>query len=279
MVGQQTLNLFILVRIQARQHIKILWHQLEYFYILSYTGFEQGMGQRNALAVAKRYFIVNSFLITMESIKVSTTSELNKFFNNNRFYVNGKNIKVDHLHETTANSRWEYENLWGIYLTNTDHAWMGLWMAATSRGKVRKRQIRYISPKEDDFIGRIEIYNPDHLKLEDALCDEAYLYLFDLSKYEGIETLDLARNFNLLKDSFRKDEIEKRGVIQNYFLPNFEHRAVVIVDDWQIALINFKKIVPDIELILTKDLIKELSQKVTFTDIEIGQNYITHEQN
>jgi hypothetical protein len=211
----------------------------------------------------------------MKSIEILNIAELNSFLHQNKDYANGKNIRVDHLYETTANSRWNYENLWGIYLTNSDYAWMALWMAMTSRGKIKKRQIRYIAPnRKNDFIGSIEIYNPDHLKLEDIFSQEAYLYFFNVNSHPNIEVLDFTKDPNLFINRFILDQIEKRGITQDYYKPLFSGKVLVKIDDWQVALINYKKIIPTQEIILGKGLIKALSKRVVFTNKEIGQDYI-----
>ncbi|MFO0719019.1 MAG: HAD family phosphatase [Candidatus Paceibacterota bacterium] len=210
----------------------------------------------------------------MEILKPQTLEDLNKILCGNRLYANGKNKKVDHFYETVANSKWSLENLWGIYLAKPEYVWMALWMAVTSREKLKKRQIRYILPKEGDCIGSVEIYNPDKLNLDDIFSKEAYLYLFELDKYQDVEIVDLYKDPNLIDDFFSVEKVEKRGVVQDCFVPKFKNKAVIVFDSWQVALTNFEKIIPDKEIVLTDNLIKELSNRVTFVDTEIGKNYI-----
>lgn len=62
----------------------------------------------------------------MESVQPKTIEDLSKILERNNLYANGKNIPIEFLYETVARSRWDRENIWGIYLTQPSYAWMGL---------------------------------------------------------------------------------------------------------------------------------------------------------
>ncbi len=215
----------------------------------------------------------------MERIYVKNLAELNDILSEGRYYANGKNIPVDHLYATAANSRWKYENIWGIYLTNEYYSWMALWMAVTSRDKIRKRQIRYIAPKKEggDFIGTIEIYNPDDITHQDIFCDNAYLYLFSKDRFLNMAKIDLRNSPNgadLFSQRFQSKEVAKSGELRECYVSRSTEPIMTLIDNWQVACINIDQLVPDKELILTKELIDTLSRQVSHTDKEIGQDYI-----
>ncbi|MBI2637652.1 MAG: hypothetical protein HYW88_02010, partial [Candidatus Sungbacteria bacterium] len=79
----------------------------------------------------------------MEKRTLDSVVALNELLHHNNYFANGKNFPVTHLYETSANSRWPYENIWGIYLTKPHYAWMALWMSITSRTRLKKRQVKY----------------------------------------------------------------------------------------------------------------------------------------
>lgn len=186
----------------------------------------------------------------METKKVKDIAELNSILEGIEYWANGKNFKVDHLHDTKASSRWELENIFGIYLTKPEYAWMALWMAVTSRKNLKKRHLRYFVPKtsQGDFIGKIEIFSEGD-NVADFFCEKAYLYLFDKKKYEDIPT-------------------------KNYSQNNKKEKCIVSIDDWQICLVNFNEVKPNLEIEIGPEIIKELMKRVSITKNEIGRNYL-----
>lgn len=111
----------------------------------------------------------------MRKESVGTVQELGDILSRNTSFANGKNRPLDHLHATGACSRFVHENIYGIYFTNEDHAWMALWIAVTDRTKVRKRNITYVRPNENDAIGGVAVYSPDTSL--DVFCDDgAFIY-------------------------------------------------------------------------------------------------------
>lgn len=208
----------------------------------------------------------------MKNITITNLSDLNNLFSKNVYYANGKNFRIDYLYPTCANSRWNYENIYGIYLAKPQYTWMAFWMAITSRQKIRKRQIKYVHPKENDSIGSITINNPDDILLEEILCNEAYLYLFDINKDMGVLNLD--QNDLILKTKFQWSKITMGENIKAGYKPLFKEPTLVDVDCWQIALTNYDKCIPIKEIILNKQLIEELKDRITFVKEEVGENYI-----
>jgi hypothetical protein len=197
----------------------------------------------------------------------------------NRFFANGKNISLDHLHATGAQSRWNYENIFGIYVANPAYAWMAAWMAVTDRSKVRKRDIIYHRPSTFDSIGSIEIYDP--LGKGDVLCDDgAYLYLIDPEQTARCTSMDIsalpacARTPHLLKNGFVEKEIIKKGAPQMNYVATFPDAALIAVDCWQLALVNIPKIIPDAEYHITTDVIKALQTRIKLAPQESKEEYI-----
>ncbi len=217
----------------------------------------------------------------MKTIEISSVAELNSFLKENRFWGNGKNFRIDTLHATCASSPRDYENLYGIYLTKPDHAWMGLWMGVTSRKNLKKRNLRYRRPdtKNGDHIGRLEIYSEKD-DLKEYLCNTAFLYFFDPKKYADAETIDCSNlppkeKIPFLKERGLKDaSIEKNGIPNDTYLYPSDKKAIVTIDAWQIALVNFGTITPDIGIELGKNVIDALRARVTPTHIEVDDNYI-----
>lgn len=218
----------------------------------------------------------------MQNVRIGTVEELNYLLQENCWFGNGKNFPIDHLHETSANSRWPWENIWGIYLTMQDCVWMAFWIAITSRQALKKRQIKYVSPdiESGDYIGFVEIYNPEGLALNDLFLSQAYLYLFNSSKYFSVPTVDIScleetnKMEALVKKGFRKERIFKNDSWQDIFKPEFGGKTTIWLDDWQVAFVNFSKIFPDAEIVLEKPLIEELAKRVEFSPCEIGGDYI-----
>ncbi len=202
----------------------------------------------------------------MNHISPASVSELNELLRNNLYWANGKNIKLDHLHATGAKSRWEYENIWGIYLTNPESAWMGLWMSVTDRTKIPKRNISYVCPQNDldDFIGQVRIFIPEGDDIRTAFCEsESYLYLVDPHHYDHYPTIDLMeiplerKVDSLVEQGFYQKEVERKGEKQtNLFYSGGS--TIVKVDSWQIALVNIPRMIPDIEVSISSEIIWEL---------------------
>jgi hypothetical protein len=219
------------------------------------------------------------FFSFMRTISINTAAELNDALKNTTGWANGKNFPVDHLHATVAESRWEYENIHGIYLTNEQHAWMGLWMALSNRNVLRKRHISYIKPTSpEDALGNIELFTV--LPPEDILCDSAYVYLINPPRLCDREIVDI-RNVpkqnkveTLLKAGFERQQITRRGRQQPGVVDTTGTERLVLVDEWQIALTNIPDIIPDTELAIRRAAIAELVGRVSVINSEVGEDYI-----
>lgn len=216
-----------------------------------------------------------------KQIEIKTLNELNSFLEKTYFWANGKNIKIDHLHTTCAESPRKYENLCAIYLTKPNYAWMGVWMAVTSRNKLRKRNLRYIKPDslQEDHIGSLEIFSEKE-DLEDCFCEQAFLYFFDPEKYKEIRVIDcsnvpLIDKIAYLKSKgFEDASFERKGELYpTYKFPSNE-KVIVLVDEWQVALVNIERIVPDIEVYLGRGIIRELQGRVIKASSAVDDNYI-----
>ena len=219
----------------------------------------------------------------IENQTVDSISVLNKLLKHNYFFANGKNFPITHLYETSANSRWPYENLWGIYLTKPHFAWMALWMAVTSRASLKKRHVKYFSPARvlGDHIGGISIFNPDALELKDILCEKAYLYFFDPLFLQNLPCINLSevksaaeKIAELTKNSFDQRTFAKREKNYTAYVNSSNENLVVDIDDWQVAVINVEKLVPVIEIMLTGKIIGELGNKIEWLKKEVEENYI-----
>ena len=207
----------------------------------------------------------------------------NTLLQENSYLANGKNFRVNHLYATSAKSRWPHENIWAIYLAKPQFAWMALWMAMTSRNQLKKRQIRYIRPEAaaGDYIGRIEIFNPQNINPTDLLCQEAYLYLFDPEILRGFARLDISnigggtnKQESLLNSGFKCRAIRQRGKHYDAFVYSQSDNLIVDIDEWQAAIVSVEKIVPNIEVILTRTLIEQLATRIQWLEEEVGEDYI-----
>ncbi|TAL49830.1 hypothetical protein EPN81_04515 [Patescibacteria group bacterium] len=118
---------------------------------------------------------------------ISREQDLQDLLARNQAYANGKNSPVAHLYATVATSRFDIENIFGIYLTRPAYAWMALWMAVTNREVLRKRHLTYYAPRDGDSIGSIAVGGTD-VSLGDLLCDQAFLYLFEPDVLPKTET-------------------------------------------------------------------------------------------
>jgi hypothetical protein len=220
--------------------------------------------------------------MTTEKIVLNSIEECNGLLKKNSMFANGKNIRVTSLYETSAKSRWDYENLWGIYLAKPEFAWMALWIAITSRTSLRKRQIKYIPPQTEkgDYIGKISIYNPENIELEKIFSREAYIYLFNNKQFLNFSLFDISdankeeKGPEIFRNGFVRDTVIRRG---REYKTIVKHQAVptlVDIDEWQVAVIGIPEIVPDIEVVITAELIKELESRITWSPAEVGEEYI-----
>lgn len=208
----------------------------------------------------------------MKEQTVQTEIELNDFLKDNHFWANGKSFRVDHLHATGAQSRWDYENIYGIYLTNPEHAWMAVYMALIDRNKFRKRAITYFRPQEEsqDYLGRIAIFqeSDDQITSDQVVSPEgAFIYLEDPLKHDELDCIDVsevakdAKLTELVKQGFGLKTFRRRGILQqNYFLSN-NRQALVNIDEWQVALTGVENIFPSVELHIPPSLALELADR------------------
>ena len=222
----------------------------------------------------------------MEKRVLDSIDSCNTLLKTNGFWANGKNFQVDILYATSASSRWPYENIWGIYLAKPHFAWMALWMAVTSRTRLKKRQIRYFFPDmaNGDYIGQVGIFNPELLELKDIVCEKAYLYLFDQKYFPNLRKIDISGKEDenkkaeaLIKYGFEQKTVFRRGKnYNNAYVFSTSDPVIVDIDDWQIALVNIEEITPNIEITITNKLITELSGRIQWLNEEVGENYITY---
>jgi hypothetical protein len=207
----------------------------------------------------------------------------NTFLKSNTYFSNGKNFCVSQLCETSAKSRLPHENLLGIYLAKPRFTWMALWLAVTSRAHLKKRQVNYFRPDVagGDFVGRAGIFNPQKLPSEAVFCQKAYLYLIDPSATLELPRLDISgiksthdKETMLLRNGFRKETIVRPG--ENYvtYIPSFTEKLLVDIDEWQVAVVNIKGMIPDAEIVIEQNTIRQLSDRVSWLDSDMGVNYI-----
>jgi|GEM_PF-6212345 len=216
----------------------------------------------------------------MISQTISSLDQLNDFLKNNSLLANGKNFKVDHLHSTGAKSRFEYENLFGIYLTNTEYAWMALWMGITNRERIKKRNITYIKPdKSKDYIGNVAIYY-DRLSKDDVFCKNgAYLYLFDennlMAPKIDLRHLPKKDKLDFLRIcGFYLKEIKRGEQKQMNYFPDNENKTILLMDCWQLALVNYNKIIPDVEIFIEPKVVDKLKNNTLISQNETLDDYI-----
>lgn len=213
--------------------------------------------------------------------RLASLTELNRELGRNTMWANGKNIRVDHLHTTCAESPRDFENIAGVYVTRSEYAWMGAWMAVTSRANLQKRHLRYCPPQagSGDNLGKVQIYAPDE-QIDSLFCSEAYLYLFDQQRLWTDNKIDCSS----LSAEHKTDFLQGRGFARGFFerkgkqqptftLPTGE-QAVVTIDEWQVALVNFGRIIPDVELIIKAEAIAEMKARVELVAEPIGDGYL-----
>lgn len=218
----------------------------------------------------------------MERVSVNTLPSLNLLLADNRFLANGKNFPIDRLYATSASSRWSYENLWGIYLAKPEFAWMAVWMAATSRSRIQKRQIRYVCPstEQGDHVGRIEVYSPLPFAPRYFLLDRAYLYLLDPADLSDLSYLTIAEKEGpakiaaLERQGFRWESVRRRGKQYRALVAASIGPAVIDIDRWQVAIVRKATIVPAIEVSIGSAVISELAVRISRSSQEVGENYI-----
>lgn len=216
----------------------------------------------------------------MKTTSIGSLESINSKLAAERKWANGKNFPVDHLHATIAGSRWDYENIFGIYLTNESHAWMALWMAVSNRNTLRKRQLSYRRPTQgNDSLGSVEIYSKT--PATELTCDTGYVYLFDPAIYRAdrqivnISEVPKSRKAAaLVENGFEWQTIERRGKGMPALVDLSNDPRVVIVDDWQVALTNTANVIPDEELIIERPAIEQLAGRIALTQIEIGEDYL-----
>jgi len=208
---------------------------------------------------------------------IASLDELQDLLRQNTCWANGKNFSIDHLHATGANSRWSYENIFGIYMANPGYAWMAAWMAATDRTKIRKRSITYHRPVIDDHLGRISVCSSEENVLRDH---DAFLYLVDPTKYSSLRQIDVSLLYGvekidaLLHEGFMERVWVKRETRQMNYFAKFTNPAVVLVDAWQLALVNVDIILPDREIVIPHTVIAEMQQRIGRFSHESSENYI-----
>ncbi|OGZ65760.1 MAG: hypothetical protein A2822_04435 [Candidatus Staskawiczbacteria bacterium RIFCSPHIGHO2_01_FULL_41_41] len=229
----------------------------------------------------------NFFLNTQFSVKkmikqgINSIEGLNGFLKNNRYWANGKSFPVDHLHATGAQSRWEYENVYGIYLTQPHFAWMAMWMGSTDRERVQKRNLTYVRPENGDWIGAIRIYSLDSGVKELYSKNGCFLYLFDPENYKEAQTIDLQKLSAqekisyLLNNNFSRKEITRKGKSQSNIVSESLERTIIEIDSWQMTLVNVDVIRPDIEVHVESEVLKNLYGQRVLPANEIStENYI-----
>lgn len=208
----------------------------------------------------------------MKTVTICSEKELHDLLRKNTAYANGKNNPVTHLYATAAQSRFVYENVYGIYLARPRFVWMAVWIAVTNRECMRKRHLRYRSPCHPDSIGSLVIGGVgEKCGARDLLCDKAYLYFFDRASLP-LSEVDLSQEPNeeqllakLAGQGYVWQMIERRGQTRRAFVPpKAEVPALVILDSWQVVAVNVPTLVPTCEAILTDSLIRELANRVSF---------------
>jgi len=218
----------------------------------------------------------------MKRVLIDSFESCQRLLEMNRCFANGKNIQVDLLYATSANSRWPYENIWGVYLAKPQFAWMALWMAVTSRSRLQKRQVRYFIPKtaEGDYIGKIAIYNPQNLSRQEVVQEKAYLYLFDPVSFQGLPRLDIsdqpksAKKTALIRSGFEQKIVKRREKTYSALVNSSGSSLLVDIDEWQVAIVGPEEVVPSIEVVLDRELTRQLVKRIQWSDEEIGEDYI-----
>jgi hypothetical protein len=221
----------------------------------------------------------------MQRSTLETIVDLNAFLAQNTHWANGKNIALDHLHQTGAQSRWMRENIYGIYLTQPDYTWMAVWMAITDRTKAAKRNLTYVRPQyaHGDYIGELLLYTEDQ---SPAHCmHDCYLYTIDPAPFSQHEIVDIRSIADTdLVATLTARSIEEQTIIRhqqpqrNYASIKPEPR-IVLIDEWQLTITGVPIIIPEKEIVLSANLIAELyATRVTPTNTISTQHYLQEKE-
>ncbi len=217
----------------------------------------------------------------MKNLTITSESELQELLRMNSAYANGKNVRVSHLYATAAQSRFAFENIFGIYLTRPMAAWMAVWIAITDREKLRKRHLRYHAPRGTDAIGSIAIGGSGFDDAKMCFRSEAFLYLFERTSLPS-NRKDLSKRGEegLMEDLFSRGyawkAIERRGCTRRAFLPpEQEPPSLLELDEWQAVAVGVPTLVPNTEVLLTGALLDALTQRVTFEENIPGRDYLS----
>lgn len=209
----------------------------------------------------------------MTTVQLHHISELSDLLASGCYWANGKNSRVDHLHRTGAQAALAKENIYGIYLANEEYAWMAFWMAITDRSVLRKRNLLYFRPSGDSRLGRLQIPPQQNWS-----CHQAYLYLFASRDFADLPVIDLRQvrhdERELEQRGFSLQSILRHGETQRNYCYENEAPRLVLIDEWQVSLINIPQVVPSIEVVLTPSLIEEASRCVVFSDEPIVGHYL-----
>lgn len=204
----------------------------------------------------------------MKHETASCEQDLQDLLTSNRAYANGKNSPVTHLYATVATSRFDIENIFGIYLTRPAFAWMALWMAVTDRTVLRKRQLAYRSPQGGDSIGSIVI-GGTHVSQGQLLRSQAFLYLFEPDVLPTAEvdffpgTNDEQVRTELLARGYTWKQIERRGESRRALVfPQEQRPSTIGLDAWQVVCVGVDQLVPTTQVTLTSPLIAALYDRV-----------------
>ncbi len=218
----------------------------------------------------------------MQTLEITSEAELQKFLEGNRAYANGKNDRVIHLYATAAQSRFEIENIYGIYLARPEYTWMAVWMAVTNRTKLRKRHLRYRAPRDVDRIGQLIIGGLDETPApRDLLSDRAFLYLFDPAILPACivditkKPTEKERLTLLLSRGYAWQDVERHGRMRRALVPpTSETPTLLALDAWQVAIVQLPQLIPSIEVVLSGKVIHELSSRITFQKEMPGSDYL-----
>lgn len=216
-------------------------------------------------------------------LQVVSLKELDCLLRWNLLYANGKNFRVDHLHPTAAESRFEHENLLGIYLTVPEFAWMAVWMAVANRAFCKKRQLNYFRPKAQigDYVGNLGIYMNGAGELpEEALVETGYVYLFDLKSTdlidERVDWCEGKQKLTILQgQGFESREVVLHDRRVTAWVPEHKKRMLLKLDCWQAAVVNVPRLEPTVEVELLPPLIAELRKRISLIPHEPTQDYIS----
>ena len=208
----------------------------------------------------------------MRQVQLATMEDLNRWLAATTCYANGKNIPVDHLYPTVAQSRFDYENVLGVYLTKPRFSWMALWMALLNRKALRKRQIEYYPPDlaTGDAIGSIGVHLPDPTAVidEQLFVERAYVHLFSLIRLDIDHLVDLVgvpthQKVAVLQErGFHWGTHRRRGYEHRALLAPLPQPILIDVDEWQVVLCQLPRVLVDVQLVIEPALVKALAARV-----------------